>query len=404
MGISAVDVFAQGIIGGLGGAAQGAYTSALEEQKRETEAIREQRLSALRTQEYAANRATDARITQQQQDQERAKSADFYARTEASAPGKTIKNQATATYETEDGEPGTSASDTVTTKEPPTRREIADYRAGEAKKSGNEKLIAQTYTEAKDIRAEDEQTRKNRDEDRRMRATEAAAAAKQRELDIKDRDAATRERRIDAMIAGLIGGKKSDLAERKFDEKKWSDAKKELNSNLVVDDGMGGKAAPDFAARSAANSAMNRIYQAGDVDPGDAANLVGDITQRVAAQARAAAKGDNAKYTKFVQAGVEVELEKALGGGRRTSAAPATPAAPAASAPAAARAPGIIDSVRSTVAPGDEYLAKATPDQLWKAIEDPRTKPYAIQELRRRGLLAPEDTSSAPGDSRFGPA
>lgn len=158
--ISMGDVFAQGIIGAVQGAGQAGYASALEEQKQQSEAIKEQRLSQLRIQEHAADKAADLKLAKQAGDAQAGENAQFYARTAAAPPPRGIVDQARGTYETDDG-PQSTESNTVTTNVAPSRADVAKFRLEEAKKTGRKDLIDQAYAEDKDIRSDTDQQRKS---------------------------------------------------------------------------------------------------------------------------------------------------------------------------------------------------------------------------------------------------
>lgn len=167
MAISLGDIFAQGIIGGVAGAGQAAYQSALEEQKQQSEALKEQRLSQLRIAEHASETQSDIVAKKGAADAQAAQNASFYARTAAAVPGTGIIDQARGTYDTDEG-PGTTESNTTTTTIPPSRADVAAARLEEAKKTGRPDLINQTYAEAKDLRADADSKRKSDQEDLRL--------------------------------------------------------------------------------------------------------------------------------------------------------------------------------------------------------------------------------------------
>lgn len=156
MGIGFGDILAQGIIGAVGGGAQGAYTQALLEQKDEMEKLREERLSKLRTTEHATNMASDIAAKKASEDADATQRAAFYQRTQM-APTTT-----TSTYTDNLGDEGegAAAGSEIKSTTTPTRRDQADYRLEEAKKTGRADLIAQSYAESKDVRADEDQQRK----------------------------------------------------------------------------------------------------------------------------------------------------------------------------------------------------------------------------------------------------
>jgi hypothetical protein len=263
--------------------------------------------------------------------------------------------------------------------------------------------VAQYEKQHKDLMDQETNDRRDKREDQRAitdeRRADIAAAETRRREKADEEKARLGDKKLDAMIAGLIGkknGEKSDLPERKFTDKQWSDAKKELTGNMFVTDDLSGKDVPDHAARAVASGAMRQIQSSDPkVDPVDAANVVGAVVSKVAAAAKADAKGDQAKYQKYLQAGVEMEINKALNGPNKPAPV-ATPAAPAA-------APKAAPAVAPVQSNGDEYLRKATVAQLWAAFENPQTKQYALGELRRRGIL-PQEADAPVDTSRFDPA
>lgn len=305
MAMSGAGVALQGVLGAIGGGAQAAAKVAHEQQMEEYARIREERLSKLRLGEYQARADIDLRMKDAAVAKERRERADFYTRTERDAPGKEVST--TYTDMLGDETEGQSAGGIINSVRQPTRQELAEYRRVQAQKTGNEKIIGETYNEAKDIRAEAEQAR-------RTDADERRAATADRLATVRERDAATREQRLEAMIAGLIGRRGGDLSERKYSDKQWSDAKKELGAEFVIDDPASGKTVPDHAARAAATGLMRRLQTAGDIDPVDAATVVSSITARVTAKAREGAQGDPAKYQRLVAAGMEREAENLFKG------------------------------------------------------------------------------------------
>ena len=208
--------------------------------------------------------------------------------------------------------------------------------------------------------------------------------------------------RVGAATARASGGG-AGLGERKFDEKRWSDSKKELVNQFVRTDQMTDKEVPDHAARAAATAAMNRIKAAGDIDPADASVVVSGVVSRVQAAAGAAAKGDQAKYEKFLAAGVDHELGKMMrqpqdGGGAESAPKPApqAPGKPVAK-PAAKAAPPReinISTPDRNVRTGLEDKSDADLMAM-RASKDPVQRMKAEQEIRRRGLSGTRAAGSA---------
>lgn len=213
--ISMGDVFAQGIIGGVAGGAQAAATSALEEQKAQMEAVREQRLSSLRQQDHVAARTADVRIAKEDSDRKAAENAQFYARTGPNSPGAPkgpgIIDQARGTYDTDAG-PQTTESNVAATATPPSRAQMAKFQLDEAKKTGKPDLIKQGYEEEKDVRADADQTR-------RTDAAVATAGHQQRQDAAREDANRIRDKQVDAMIQNMAG--KNGKVPAKVQEVNW---------------------------------------------------------------------------------------------------------------------------------------------------------------------------------------
>jgi hypothetical protein len=151
--------FASGILGAVMGGGQAAATLAFQEQKDEMDKLREARLSALRTQEYQSNAAYAQGLKVADEKRQQGETSDFYKNTALPSTPTT-----TSTYTASDDNaqgPDAGGVTTETTPAAPTRKQQADYRLEQARETGNKDLIAQTYVESKDIRAEDEQKRKD---------------------------------------------------------------------------------------------------------------------------------------------------------------------------------------------------------------------------------------------------
>jgi len=286
MAISLGNIFVQGVLGAAGGAAAGAAQVDQMKMKEEMERTKEERLSKLRTQEHATNRQFDLKMTQDAQAKDRKDAADFYARTADAAPGKSINEQAAATYETDAGQESVS-SNVETTKLPPNARELAAYRKQEAYKTGNEKLIAQTLKEDEDLRKEDEQRRKESAEERRLKKDEATATEMRRANDIKEKEQERKDRELQGKLDGLIGGggKKGDpnLAWNKYDDKAWQTSYDNVKKTLFKED-ISGKQTPDYEAHRAAIQVMNGMRDLG-MDPHQAEAVagmtIGNATRKV---------------------------------------------------------------------------------------------------------------------------
>lgn len=326
MGMNWGDVFAQGIIGGAMGAGKGIEMNAQEEIKRESERIKEERISKLRMGEY-----------QQQLNMKTAQEEKDRARTGAAATAidaKVAGSEAPQTGEEvdESGQP----IGVIEGARKLSPREQAAARVREAQAKGEKDLVTQYEKQSSDLISEQRADRQDTREEQRNRNESERNALAAREGDrraeadrMRDKQA---DRRHEALLAGILGReKKGEIADKKYSDKQWSDAKKDLTSTFFSTDEMG-KDTPDHTARAAASAAMRTIQSAGSgVDPVDAANAVGSIVSRVAAAAKAEAKGDPTKYQKYLNAGVDVEVNKALNG-KATKAAPASAPATASQA------------------------------------------------------------------------
>lgn len=360
-------ILAQGLLGAVRGGAQAVAHSALQEQIAKSDRDKAEYLAALaEKREIAREERVDARRKTEEGD-----SAAFYERTAPTTKDSSVPY----TDAIGDATEGDAAKGIIQSSRAETRREVAERRLEEARRTGKSSLINQAYGESKDIRAEEEQDRKAKADEHRSTVAERIAAA-------REQTAATGQARLEAMIAGLIGqGKaKSDLPERKYDAKQWSDAKKEFAIDLVIDDPIAGKSKPDHAARHWATNSMRRLQSAGDIDPADAAVLVSGIADRVTAAAREASKGDAAKYQKFVAAGFQHEMNKIFNKAE-TKEKPVEPAQPQAGAAPKSAAPQRAREERPI--PGRQTIGPLTPEstiQRMAAAGDAE----AIEYLERR--------------------
>lgn len=393
MGMNYGDVFASGVLGAFMGAGKAVESNAQEEIKRESERIREERLSKLRMGEYQQqlNMKTD------QEAKDRARMGAAAQAIDTKVAGMEGTQQGTEVDES--GQP----IGVIEGARKLSDREKAAARIKEAQGAGEKDLVTQYEKQHSDLISEQRADRQDAREEQRTRNEEARnaladAERQRREKADQSRDA-TANRKLDAMIAGLIGKNgKSDLAERKFSEKQWSDAKKDLTSSFFNTDEVTGKDLPDHTARAAASSAMRTIQAANPgVDPQDAAAAVGQIVSQVAAAAKAEAKGDATKYQKFMNAGVQMKLDQALGGKPQ----PAPKSAPASgSAPSPApTGPDVPTTPARTGfrAASDEHLRKL----LDGGTLTPELSAEVKDEMRRRGIL---NDDALPGAGRFEPA
>lgn len=364
-------ILGQAMLGALGGAAQAAGKNAEHEQKTLDRAKElETQEKVLRDRAVFLEKLKTDSATEKEETLRKLR-ARFYSDT-AAAAGKETGVPYTDVLGSEEG----AATTSIPVKTAPTRRELADFRLERAKLSGNASLAKEMYDESRDLRQEDEQRRKVTADERRSVVAERIAA-------VREQTAATGQARLEAMVAGLIGqGRardKSDLPERKYDAKQWSDAKKELVGDLVIDDPIAGKSKPDHTARFWATTSMRRLQSAGDIDPADAAVLVGGISARVTAAAREAAKGDEARYKKFVVAGFQHELDKVFAKAGTGTDEP-KPAGPDAAPTPKAATPQRREEPRL---PGRQIFGPLTPESLIQS-EAAAGNRDAIEYLKRR--------------------
>jgi hypothetical protein len=185
MAMSYGNVVAQGILGGVMGAARGVAQNAQEEQRIEAERLKEERLSKLRLGEYKAK----AEFDQQQKDivtaRDEKDTADFYARTGPQTKASTY------TDATGDATEGASAG-AVTSERTETAREVADRRAEEARKTGKKGIIEATRADR-----ELEERREERSLDRADRKADREERNADRKEAREDRGAARADLRAD---------------------------------------------------------------------------------------------------------------------------------------------------------------------------------------------------------------
>lgn len=143
----------QGAMGAVAGAGEAVANTAILEQKEQIEKLREQRLSALRTQEHATNVQTDITAKRGEQEYQQKRIGDFYKGTQLPATTTTVDGQDAA-------ESGGTLTEGATTTTQPSRRDQASSRLEKAKQFGDAGIINQAYTEDKDIRADEDQQRK----------------------------------------------------------------------------------------------------------------------------------------------------------------------------------------------------------------------------------------------------
>lgn len=192
MAMSTGAIFAQGLLGGLVGGGKAVAHIADEERKAEVERIREERLAKLRMDEYRQKEA----MAEAKDKKTKAERAAFYERTgpkEVEQPGVEVDEQG-------------NEIGVIDGLRNETRREVADRRMEESRKTGDAALMKDTYTEAKDIRAEEEQQRKAKADETKAEAAARAAAQRDRDLERRERDSEDRTRRTDALIARALGG------------------------------------------------------------------------------------------------------------------------------------------------------------------------------------------------------
>lgn len=129
----------------------------------------------------------------------------------------------------------------------------------------------------------------------------------------------------------------------------------------------------------------------------DARKEAADYRKRLAGAGVPGAAQDTPAPLPVPKAGDVIQGMKFKGGDPRDKTNWEAPAAAPKAAPAPTKSGGLL----ATADDGD--LAKATPAQLWKAVEspDPLQKKFATAELRRRGLLAAEPSESTNARQYF---
>lgn len=244
----------------------------------------------------------------------------------------------------------------------------------------------------------------------RNRIAALAQAAREK----KDDDAAvSRDRRDAAYIAsvanrtagGSARGAATELATRKFDDKQWTDSKKELTGALTRFDELSQKDVPDHAARLAAVTAMNKIKKVADVDPGEASVVVASLVSRAQAAAKAVAKGDREKYDRLLPMLVDDELKKLQPSGERPAdkagdkpaSKPAAPGKPAQQSAEAKQAPPREINISTSARNARTGLEDKSVSDLMamRASKDPVQRTIAEEEIRRRGLSQARPTGGA---------
>lgn len=192
----------QGILGGLMGVGKAVASNAEDEMKAERKRVEDERLSKLRMGEYQQKQAMDAAAVEEQNK----KRGEFYARTDAEAQAKFAKPDVTYTDTLGDEQTGEDAGGIIEKGRKASRKDTAAYRREEANKTGDLKLIEQSSKEDKEIRDEDEASRKVRLDEQKAKAAERLAAIKEIEVAVREKDADTRARRVDALISKALGG------------------------------------------------------------------------------------------------------------------------------------------------------------------------------------------------------
>lgn len=213
-------VFSQGVLGAFMGGAKGLQADAENEMKQEAERVKEERMSKLRMGEYAQKQAMDTAAEKTKQGERAA----FYDRTDKEAQAKfstqTTNSSEPVVADEASGGVGAGASGIIDMGRSATRQEVSGHRLEQAKKSGDAELLKQAYAEDKDIRSETEQERKAKADETRAAAAEHLAGLKELEIAVKEKNAETRARQVDAAIAKALGGG-ADKDPAKVREVKW---------------------------------------------------------------------------------------------------------------------------------------------------------------------------------------
>lgn len=363
-------------LGMLAGAARGYIDSALEEQKARVQAMRDEQLSRLRMQEHTAQRESDVSIANREREAAQGRMAAFNTGTQdAWQSGAEVDAQGSVIGE-------------ATGMLAESAREKAARRHQEALKLGDKEIVAQTYTELKDVKADEEGTRRERrldiledfqqkQADRQQMLAEATLAHQKR----MEAASATRD-------AAAIT--KAEAAEKGAQRAATATALKGVNDDI--------KALEKEAADLSVDPGKKKVIER---------QLVGMRSEAAGYRARLAAAGlpegeksapePVAPPPAAIEAlrkepGRAAEFEAKYPGAKASAFLPAAKAAPSAAAPTQ----GMLASA--------DPLQKATPAQLWAAVsgEDELQKRFAIAELRRRGLI--KDEGQPIDGGRFEPA
>src|SRR5690349_19898192 len=154
------DLFFNGIHGGVAVAAKAAQTPPEEDEKAARTKIEDVRTAKLRMGEHRPKAEFDQQLKDAAVTKERKESADFYKRTETEANDKFSSPEVKYEDTIGDQATGEAAGGIIDKARPASRKDVAAYRREEANKTGNERLIKQSTEEDKEIRQEDENTRK----------------------------------------------------------------------------------------------------------------------------------------------------------------------------------------------------------------------------------------------------
>ncbi len=204
MGLGLVGAALGGMLEG-GGAAVASIAS--DEIKNEAMKKRDEYLEKLREQSHQRNKQFDIDATDKQAAKERDRKTEIFAdanrRAQEAAPG--IINQASATYETDDGTQS-AQSNMATVKKAPTDRDRAVALEAAASERGDADLVKEAIRQR-------EQSRKEEADAVREANTSRGLAVKEREASAKEKLADAAMKRVEAIANKSAGGDEKATAE-----------------------------------------------------------------------------------------------------------------------------------------------------------------------------------------------
>jgi hypothetical protein len=176
----------------------------------ESERVKEERLSKLRMGEYAQKQFMD----DQQAARDRARLGAASSAIEAKVGG--MEGSQTGQEVDENGDP----IGVIEGARKLTPREQSSARIKEAQARGEDKLVGQYEKQHKDLTEEERTDRQIKLDESKTKTAERLAAIKELDLAIKEKDADTRARKVDALIARALGGE-DGKEPAKVKEVKW---------------------------------------------------------------------------------------------------------------------------------------------------------------------------------------